>query len=613
MGKIQNGCITCGEVKLKDLSIQIEIYGEKANFLYVTSESWQISGETLTSVNSNGDLFTLKVKKLDNAVLITPSIKINSSSGYKQVLRYFITGFIDYSPRSFLYNEPEVQLIPNKALYGMGSQTRTMGVISNQEVNGAEYVAFTGQSSSGVMGVCTYEHFFSGVRLNQNGKFYLDCYPNVNWYKVDTVNLNANEEILLDTFAVICQENALTRYGEIINELNGNRKRNGVVGGWCSWYYYGPAVSEKIVLENMAVVSEKNLPLELIQIDDGWQILNGDWDANEKFPSGMKALADTIKNKGYIPGIWVAPFLFDKNSSVVKNHPDWFVYDWDRYFIDYSVLGAQEYLYNLFTKLSKEWGYKYIKVDLIDSNIGYTKYSKQGFTPLNNVRKAYEIIRSAVGEDTHILACTTPLGVIAGLADSVRCSIDIFERWESLKNVAIRQLKRLYVNGYANLDPDCLMLRKPDGEDAECYRPCVRNDDEINTFITYISVTAGITMISDKLTLLKDSDFDKLKTLFPLNKKPCLALDLYENEIPSVFKYEISGIQAYALINWQDKNATFTLKANGLAYAYKFWAKEAVSAGEKLTISLPPHHSEIIYISNDKADFKKFENSIMGK
>src|SRR5690606_28189840 len=40
---------------------------------------------------------------------------------------------------------------------------------------------------------------------------------------------------------------------------------------WCSWYHYFTDVTEADVVENLDAIAEHELPVEVIQIDDGWQ------------------------------------------------------------------------------------------------------------------------------------------------------------------------------------------------------------------------------------------------------------------------------------------------------------------------------------------------------
>ena len=59
-----------------------------------------------------------------------------------------------------------------------------------------------------------------------------------------------------------------------------------------------------------AIFSLKSyLPFDVLQVDDGWQVAAGDWEANAKFPQGMQTLAQQIKATGRRAGIWLAPLV----------------------------------------------------------------------------------------------------------------------------------------------------------------------------------------------------------------------------------------------------------------------------------------------------------------
>ena len=66
--------------------------------------------------------------------------------------------------------------------------------------------------------------------------------------------------------------------------------------------------------------------LEYIQIDEGYQRSHGDWEGNERFPHGMKWLAERIKAYGFKPGLWIAPYVISERSDVFRQHPDWLVH-----------------------------------------------------------------------------------------------------------------------------------------------------------------------------------------------------------------------------------------------------------------------------------------------
>jgi alpha-galactosidase len=60
--------------------------------------------------------------------------------------------------------------------------------------------------------------------------------------------------------------------------------------GWTSWYYYYTNISEKIIEENLNAFVQNKVPIEIFQIDDGWQKAVGDWlHFDKKFPNGLTA------------------------------------------------------------------------------------------------------------------------------------------------------------------------------------------------------------------------------------------------------------------------------------------------------------------------------------
>ena len=157
------------------------------------------------------------------------------------------------------------------------------------------------------------------------------------------------------------------RYLNMVGEKMNARCPEKAPAGWCSWYYYYQNITEKEVLKNLGYLSRNKdrLPLDVVQIDDGYQEELGDWlKPNEKFPSGMKSLADQIRGRGFTPGIWLAPFLFSEDSRFYHDNHNWYILnkkgfplrallnpDWGAtkkiFALDMTRPQAQEHLYNV--------------------------------------------------------------------------------------------------------------------------------------------------------------------------------------------------------------------------------------------------------------------------
>ncbi len=109
--------------------------------------------------------------------------------------------------------------------------------------------------------------------------------------------------------------------------------------------------------------------------DDGyWWDYTGEWEINtNRFPNGLKPVADYIRSKGMIPGIW---FEFENVTPKCKlwNKAEWLLKKdgvplsvGGRRFLDMENPEVKEHLRDKVIKLLKDNGYGYIKVDYNDT------------------------------------------------------------------------------------------------------------------------------------------------------------------------------------------------------------------------------------------------------
>ncbi|MFO1529562.1 MAG: hypothetical protein U1F77_07480 [Kiritimatiellia bacterium] len=57
----------------------------------------------------------------------------------------------------------------------------------------------------------------------------------------------------------------------------------------------------------------------VVQLDDGYQDMEGSWNANAKFPEGLPFYAEKIAAVGARPGIWIAPLQVNANTEWAKD------------------------------------------------------------------------------------------------------------------------------------------------------------------------------------------------------------------------------------------------------------------------------------------------------
>ncbi|MFJ6214141.1 glycoside hydrolase family 36 protein [Streptomyces sp. NPDC092296] len=250
---------------------------------------------------------------------------------------------------------------------------------------------------------------------------------------------------------------------------------------WCSWYQYWNSVTEQDITDNLDAMDELELPVDVVQIDDGYQAAPGDWLTPSGRFSDVPGLIGRIRDRGRRAGIWTAPLLVGLESRLYAEHPDWVVTDpatgepvfagdaiGDRCAaLDATHPAAAEYLAEVFRTM-RGWGVDYFKIDFIYAG-AIEGRRHADVTGVQAYREALRVIREAIGPDSYLLGCGAPQLPAAGFVDAMRVGPDIAAYWfapsghpsepsqhNADRNVRARawQHGRLWVN-----DPDCLMLR----------------------------------------------------------------------------------------------------------------------------------------------------------
>ena len=259
------------------------------------------------------------------------------------------------------------------------------------------------------------------------------------------------------------------------------------VKGYTSWYNYYGNISEEIILRDLnALTSLENYHeyVNTFQVDDGYQTDVGDWfsiDAN-KFPHGMKPIADAIHEKGLKAGLWLAPFGAQKGSKLAKEHPDWLVkgkngkpimvgHNWMGFYaLDIYNEGARQYIKDVFKTVLDEWGFDLVKLDFLYAASAMPMYGK---TRGEIAYDAMDLIRECVG-DKSILACGALQMPCFGKVEYMRVGADMHLGWAhnflrkrmhredvSTPNAIHNTIYRRGLNGRAFLcDPDVFLLRR---------------------------------------------------------------------------------------------------------------------------------------------------------
>jgi len=402
--------------------------------------------------------------------------------------------------------------------------------------------------------------------------------------------------------------------------------------GWTSWYYHYTNISETISLKNLEALRRRNVPIDIFQIDDGWQGAVGDWlTVNEKFPHGLGWLTDRIHAEGYRAGLWLAPFVAEKKSRLVREHPEWVLRDedgapipagnsalWsgDFYGLDIGHTSLRRYLKEVFDTILGAWGFDLVKLDFL---YGACLVPRNGKTRGELMTEGMEFLRELVG-DKQILGCGVPLGPSFGRVDYCRIGPDVGHEWrntltrglgmrETISTVTALEnaIGRHKLSGRAFLnDPDVFFLR-PLSFEKETFNPFIAaqelrwgkrkplSDDEKYTLFLLNNLFGRLVFTSDDIDEYPAKEMSLYLSSFPLKDKEDVHVSLAGprpafGEIGGCYevRFRIGALGYLVLANLSDEGVRRTLPKAGFSRD-GHGAGRLHSAGE--TISLGPHAS----------------------
>jgi alpha-galactosidase len=437
----------------------------------------------------------------------------------------------------------------------------------------------------------------------------------------------------------------LEAYGETIRKLYRARVSAPAPMGWWSWtaYYFG--LTEGPALTNAEFLSShlRDYGYNFFHIDEGYQFARGDYTSvvAHKFPHGLKALEDKVQGLGLTPGIWTAPFEVSERSWVYVNHKDWLVRNakgqpiragWvteppdtatnldQLYALDPTNPGAQQYLRETYSKLTRDWGIRYIKLDFMDDSVIEGYYYTPHTTALQAMRIGLQIIRDTVGDGVLLDKDGSPMLLPVGIVDTGRISCDTGHSFGASHDALPGIAARYYMNrNFFVNDPDAFSVsRQVQTEEQDHGGPKTLSLDEAQVAIALAAVSGGMLEIGDdlptlfqepdRLALLKNRDLLNM-TRYGHSAKP-LDLMTYvpEDEMPSVFLLRESNRQSILVVfNWTEKEREHNFSLSDLLPGPALAAHNTVSdvfdAGAtiaqnqaSLSLKLPPHSVRMVKI-----------------
>jgi alpha-galactosidase len=418
-------------------------------------------------------------------------------------------------------------------------------------------------------------------------------------------------------------QDLLSLYAQALARENGAAPKAAAWRGWGTWDYYADHFGEKQILENLTALRALGAPCDLVQIDDGYSVWGGDWLSLKagEFPLGMDGLVAKAEREGCRTGIWLAPFLAHQNSKLVREHPEWLLQTgrgrltmapYPYYVLDYSLDETCAMLAETLKVMKRQWGIHYFKLDFLLMGVKPCLSAVKGVTPLERFHRCFDAIAPAVGADSYLLGCSASFGPCIGRVDGLRTGPDIAPRFSQVRRAAFCNVSSYYFQGAVfNCDPDYLLLRSAQNEDAERTAEETKRGNlslpEAQLWADFVSLFGHGIISSDKVSLL-DGDRKEIlrRALAAGPSEACLPLDLWSGDgtsIPGCILSRRGAEIRLALFNWNEEKTTRKIAgftSGDRLVSERDGAAWTVTEGA-LAIEIDPHSSKLLLYQGEKS------------
>lgn len=417
---------------------------------------------------------------------------------------------------------------------------------------------------------------------------------------------------------------ALESYGDAMAKFSPRPVRTGPTSLWCSWYAHRMGMTEEKVLANAEVAAKhfKPLGLEIMQLDHGWQRgdITGDWIPNERFPHGLKWLAEQLhKRYGLKLGVWISPTDVAETSEIFKQHPEWMLkgddgkprVNWRWYWapnpncyeLDATYPEAFKFIVDSFRQLS-DWGVSYFKIDFIAASGGehFTQHDPKTTRGWSVLRKSMEAVRQGAGESAWIRYCQTPPILSAGLANSAYGGNDTLDagvpgRFDVLRENAQHLAAGYWLNDRPYHREVCDMSVRMQG-----------SLEEVRVRAALMTLANCSISWSDELCYLPPSRIRLMQQCMPPGNPPMRPMDLFERDVPSIWHVKVkNAADAWDVIGLFNFNGNAESRAvrfeqlrldpNAEYAVFEFWEEKFLGVHKGgVELTLPPESSRILSI-----------------
>lgn len=543
-------------------------YFQEGDFMkYKIEMTYQCGSETTVLKGLNDSVCSVKVgaengivqAELETCKAITvKKFRLTLPYEYREDCRIFANGFQSWTDsREYMPNEKMSELNPLVELYINSPLGAPTGLNRSGDGTFHKYPRkkglFYGFSYGYVRNGDRTELF--GSMSERTGYTILTFDAADNLIHIDkdlegkTFSPDSNGEIMSFVRIAGDYDAVFDKYFELLKIASPKAKK---ACGYTTWYNYYGNVTEKVVKRDLESFGKLDMHIDFFQIDDGYQNAIGDWliTDKEKFPSGMKAVADEIHKSGIKAGLWLAPFAGVKKSELFKNHPDWFIKDksgkpyiagpnWGTFYaLDIYNDGAREYIKHVFNTVLNEWGYDLVKLDFLYAAAILPIHGK---TRGEIMCDAMDLLRECCG-DKLILGCGVPLMPAFGKVDYCRIGADVKNHWAPVKFTTREDVStphgvnnsifRRHLDGRAFMnDPDVFFLRNNN----------MKMSFEKRTLLAKInSLFGSLLFVSDNVGDYNEDQMRVLNEIFTSKKAEILSAE-YTNKKQITVKYRMDS------------------------------------------------------------------------
>lgn len=428
----------------------------------------------------------------------------------------------------------------------------------------------------------------------------------------DGLNLKPNSPFLEIYYE---KGNLKTLFLKYANLLKIPAKKIPFSKGYTSWYNLYNKINESYLLEVLYEFSARKIPLDYFQIDDGWQNKVGDWLlVNKKFPSGMAFLSEKIKQANYKAGLWLAPFIAEKNAEIIKKNPQFLLLNQDGhlvkagfnplwsytfYALNWQKSEVQDYLSEVFKTVFQQWNFDMVKLDFL---YAAALIPQNGKSRAQLMEEALLFLRKLCPKKV-ILGCGVPLVPAAGKVDFCRIGSDVGLKWEdgflkfcnfrervSVINSLTSTLSRNHQNQifYGN-DPDVFILRHI--KDSLSKRKIALRPQERYTLYLLNLIFGQLVFTSDNPKEYSPEELQLYYLQFPWPKIEVKRQIFKENLLQADIQ---TKNDQYLLLS----NLSTQKKSVSLANSYYFCREKKEFYAPLTKIELLPHESLLLFCFN---------------